>query len=173
MNKRLLIIGAIAAVFLGGLLLWRQVGYKRAVDKTAGGVVTVEQQGDDDAVIAHKSDEGEVTIATRKLTEADLGVAIYPGAKQDDGGSLTFSGKNDEGKISGAVFSTDDSFEKVLAFYKEKLGPSAEVMELSSNQERSALITRSDEASGESTQVLITREKGSGQTKINVSHSSN
>lgn len=172
MNKKLLIIGAVAVVLLGGVILWRQIGRKSAVYKTADGTVTVEQRGDDDAVITHKSDKGEVTIATRKLTEAELGVAIYPGAKQDEGGSLTFSGKNDEGKISGAVFSTEDPFEKVLAFYKEKLGPSAQAMELSSDEERSALITRSDEASGESTQVLITQEKGSRQTKINISHSS-
>ncbi len=58
------------------------------------------------------------------LTESDLGVAIYPGAVQNNKGSMRMSlaGKS----IVTGVFSTPDAKDQVIAFYQGKLGSDAQ-----------------------------------------------
>ena len=74
------------------------------------------------------SDGGEGDIIpdiTREVpTEEQLGAPIYPGAAYvpDSGGSATSTGPEGEMSVTYAEFTTNDSFDKVVAFYEGKLG---------------------------------------------------
>jgi hypothetical protein len=58
-------------------------------------------------------------------TEEQLGAPIYPGAAYvpDSGGSATSTGPEGEISVTYAEFTTNDSFDKVVAFYEGRLGP--------------------------------------------------
>ena len=57
------------------------------------------------------------------ITESDLGIAIYPGAAQAKGGlRMNIAGKS----MVSANFLTADSKDQVIAFYKDKVGPTAQ-----------------------------------------------
>ena len=60
------------------------------------------------------------------VSEADLGVPIYPGASRREGGMQINSAS---GSMVTVVFSTSDPVDKVVAFYKDKLGENASVIQ--------------------------------------------
>ena len=99
------ILGA-AALWLG---LWR---LSRAVDVDRSGQVSI------------STPTGKVTVGApqRPVTEAELGVPLYPGAKQQEG-ALQIAGE--EGSMHTYVFKTSDSQQQVMAFYRERLGTEA------------------------------------------------
>ena len=109
---------------------------------------------------------GPVTAITGgKMTEADLGIAIYPGAEQAKGGAkLNLGG----GPMVTAIFLTPDSKEKVISFYKDQLGSSAQVME--SGNSAFLMLTK---ANKESINITISQKAGQfdGKTHITILHS--
>jgi hypothetical protein len=68
-----------------------------------------------------KTDEGTTTVTT--VTEEDIGVPVYPGAKMDENASGTVKSKNEKGEEvwSAAVLWTDDPVSEVVAWYRDKL----------------------------------------------------
>ena len=64
-------------------------------------------------------------ISTDMPTEEQLGAPIYPGAAYvpGSGGSATATGPEGELAVYYAEFTTNDSFDKVAAFYEGRLGP--------------------------------------------------
>ena len=99
------ILGALAI----GIGLWR---VSRAVDVDRSGQVSI------------STPTGKVTVGApqRPVTEAELGVPLYPGAKQQEG-ALQIAGE--EGSMHTYVFKTSDSPQQVMAFYRERLGTEA------------------------------------------------
>jgi zinc-ribbon domain len=88
-------------------------------------------------------------------------VPPYPGATPtESGGGLTFG---TSGGVSVQEFETPDSVEQVLAYYKDKFGSKINVVEAMGNAE----FTYSTRTSA--TNVTITHDEDSGQTKINYS----
>ena len=67
------------------------------------------------------------SVPSDKITEKDLGIPIYPGARPEKFGSLS---KTDSFTILSAHFRTSDPGDKVIAFYKDKAGPDAQVIAL-------------------------------------------
>ena len=66
---------------------------------------------------------GNMTMGTQKeVSEAEVGVPLYPGAKQQEG-ALQITGE--EGSMHTYVFKTSDSPQQVMAFYRERLGTEA------------------------------------------------
>jgi len=111
----LAVIIALGAVGIIGAVYW----VKRAVEHAK-----IETGSDGKAEVSF----GGVKIsAGNTVTEEQLGVPIYPGAKAGQGaGGITMA--KGEGKsvfIGGATFTTDDSVEQVAEFYKNKLGDTA------------------------------------------------
>ena len=100
------ILGSLVA----GLVFWR-VSRSITVDPS-GGQVSISTPG------------GKVSVGTpqRPVTEAELGVPIYPGAKQQEGAMQITS---EEGSMHTYVFKTSDSPQQVMAFYRERLGTEA------------------------------------------------
>jgi hypothetical protein len=101
-------LGILGAMALG-LGLWR---LSRTVDVDRSGQVTV------------TTPKGKVTVGAQQtpVTEAQLGVPLYPGSKQQEG-ALEITGE--EGSMHTYVFKTSDSPQQVMAFYRERLGTEA------------------------------------------------
>jgi hypothetical protein len=105
------------------------------------------------------------TISNEKVTEADLGIAIYPGAEQVKGGARLNLGA---GPMVTANFLTSDPKEKVIAFYKDQLGSGAQTME--SGNGAFLMLTK---ANKESINITIgqSASQNEGKTRITILHS--
>ena len=104
------------------------------------------------------------TTPTDNISEADLGVEIYPGA-QSTRGSMTMEMPN--GSAITGVFLTSDSPDQVLAFYKDKLGSAATVISFFGNTTIQLKINQQ-----EFIQVRISANSklDDGKTRIMISH---
>jgi hypothetical protein len=89
----------------------------------------------------------------------DTGVATYPGATPWGGGAQV-SGPNATMKTQ--EYTTSDSLDQVLAFYKDKLGPSAMV-----TQSGGQAVVQVLGANGETT-VAIKPDASTGKTHITI-----
>lgn len=159
-NSAVKIILIVVAIFVGlgmlavlgfGLIAWR---VSRAV---------------------HVSNDGQVTLNTsagsfsanssKTYTAAELGTDVYPGATGGKGGL-----KMDlpTGSMVTGIFVTSDSKDKVVDFYKGKLGSEASVMD----SDNSAVISL---AKGQQESVIVTVTGNSssdgGKTRISIMHS--
>lgn len=140
-------LGILGAMALG-LGLWR---LSRTVDVDRSGGVTI------------STPTGKVSVGAPQapVTEADLGVPLYPGAKQQEGALQIAS---EEGSMHTYVFKTSDSPQQVMAFYREKLG-----MEAASYVEtpEGGMITS---AKGKKEGFWITVGQDEGETVITIMH---
>lgn len=122
----------------------------------------------------HVSSNGGVTLNTPSgilsagnagsVSSSDLGVDIYPGATQQQG-AVRVSTPN--GTALTAAFTTNDPLDKVVDFYKGKLGPSASVFQ----SDKSAVLSETSDDKKSSVMVTIGTEGNNGQTKIAILHS--
>ncbi len=91
--------------------------------KTPEGEVKVEEE---DGKVTYETEEGKVTYegSDKAPSEAELGAPVYPGAKyvEGSGGSATATGPEGEFSTAGAEFVTEDSYSKVVDFYRGELG---------------------------------------------------
>ncbi|MFC5865549.1 zinc ribbon domain-containing protein [Acidicapsa dinghuensis] len=118
--------------------------------------------------------DGKVTVDTgsgsitasdaQTFTASDLGVDIYPGA-QNGHGSLKMDLPT--GSMITGVFVTSDPKDKVVAFYKDKLGSQASTFDAGN----SAVLSVNK---GEHESVMVTVNANSGQddgkTRISIVH---
>jgi zinc-ribbon domain len=97
---------------------------------------------------------------TEAESAATKDVPPYPGSQATEaGGDLSMGGM---GGMSGQEFVTDDSVDKVVEFYKEKLGDKIKVQESEGN----AMFQVT--APNGLTTVTITRDENAGKTKVNI-----
>lgn len=104
-----------------------------------------------------------MTISTQAVTEADLGVAPYPGAEDKANVRMTVAGKD----MLTATYLSSDSKDQVIAFYKDKLGPDAKD---DTNSRGETLML--NKGSGESVLVTVTQSSSmqGGKTQIVIVH---
>ena len=69
-----------------------------------------------------ETNDGTTTV-TGTITEKEIGIPIYPGAKMDENAAGTVKSKNEKGEEvwSAAVLWTDDPVSEVVAWYRDKL----------------------------------------------------
>jgi len=114
---------------------------------------------------------GEVTISTpagnisagktaEHVTESEAGAPIYPGANSAEGG-MKVGGAS--GSMSTYAFTTGDSVQQVLAFYRDRLGPKATVIE--TPQGAMVSVVRND---NDATMVTIGRAENEDKTSITI-----
>jgi hypothetical protein len=94
----------------------------------------------------HKDSNGNVSISTpngtittgksANVSAADLGVASYPGSVSTNDGSMNM--KSPTGSMVTSVFTSTDSSDKIVSFYKEKLGDQASIVQTSNGTVLSA-----------------------------------
>src|SRR5690348_14371693 len=112
----------VACLAFGLSLLLFGCTKKTTVIQTPEGTATLEQKGNQ---ITIEDKEGKATIGNVNVSEKDLGVPVYPGASQQGGMAVSENSKDASGSYSTAAFTTKDSFEKVTAFYKDKVPSTA------------------------------------------------
>jgi hypothetical protein len=155
---------------------------RRAVERATGvsasddGKVTIKgEKGEKVTVETQKGDSksGSVTVTTDqgttttdfgkdKVTEEQVGIAFYPGAEVESGGTVASSVKSTE-KMATAVLQTDDPVSKVAAFYKDKYAKGNTMVE----QGDTLIITvKGDKDSGK--MITVAGDKSSGKTQISI-----
>ncbi|HEY1498446.1 MAG TPA: zinc-ribbon domain-containing protein [Acidobacteriaceae bacterium] len=159
-NSALKIILIIVGVFVGlGILsvcaimfgIWR-VSKAVKISNNGSGGVSVSTPG------------GSFSAGNVQVSASDLGTDIYPGATQQQGG-VRVSTPN--GTAITAAYVTSDSMDKVIDFYKGKLGSGASIYQ----SDKSAVLTLASEDKKDSVMVTISNEDADGKTKIGILHS--
>jgi len=153
----LIVVGVFVFLGVAGMVTCGYFAYK-AKQKFTSMVETAKTTSGSEStpeVSLEKGDEG-----SEAETAATVDVPPYPGATETEGGGqFSFGGK---GGISTQQYETSDSVDQVLAFYKDKLGPKADIQE----SEGKAVLTLASR-NGLST-VTITRAAGAEKTKISI-----
>jgi hypothetical protein len=121
-----------------------------------------------DGQITMNTPSGSVTASGEtNFTADELGVDIYPGARNVRGGMRM---NLPTGSIVSGSFLTSDSKDQVLAFYKSKLGSAASVFD----SDTSAMISVKK---GDHENIMVTisgrPSENNGKTKISIVHTKN
>ena len=103
----------------------------------------------------------QMEMGNAKISEADLGLPFYPGAKPTEGSGMRIA--NGASSTLQLGLHSDDAPDKVAAFYRDKLKAMAEgkqLMDMSSNE--GASLSLVDEKTKSMMQVHVSKaEKGS------------
>ncbi len=130
-----------------------------------GGEGTFQIEGDE-AGGTMTTDEGTLEYGTEvKLTEKDIGIPFYPGAKAGHSGKLVQTGE-EQGEFIQVAFTTPDSVDKVKAFYQERLAGAKVPMEISTADSRMVQMVVEEGKTQKS--VVITRGKDDKETQIGL-----
>jgi hypothetical protein len=155
------VILIIVAVFVGlGVLAMGAVGY---IGYRVAHSIKVSGKGDKVSI----SVPGGGTFSantSEKFTASDLGVDIYPGATAGKGGARM---STNAGSWITAIYVTPDSQDKVLAFYKDKLGSDASFMESSGG---SVVTLKKSEQEAVVVTITANSSEYSGKTQIAIMH---
>ena len=135
-----------------------------SMEKSGGGQAKVDLSGGT-AKIATTDATGKTTqmeIGGAQVSEAELGLPFYPGAKPLEGGTSRIA--SPEGHMLSVGLHSDDDADKVAAFYRERLKAQAagrQFMDMSGGDGTAALLL-ADEKSQDSLQVHVSKaDKGS------------
>jgi len=105
--------------------------------------------------------DGTITAGSGvTVNEADLGVPVYPGAARREGGVQINSGN---GSMVTAVFSTTDPVEKVVDFYRDKVGANASVI-----QSPDGAVISSGDNNKQGVMITIGKNESDGSTSITM-----
>jgi len=141
-----------------------------------GGETTVTFEGEEgEGTFEIKGDEASGTITTDegtfefgsevKVSEKEVGIPFYPGAKASHTGKLMQTGE-EQGEFIQVYFTTPDSVDKVKAFYQENLTGVKTPMEISTADSRMVQMLAEDGDTQKS--VVITRGKDDKETQITL-----
>jgi hypothetical protein len=127
----------------------------------ANGPVTVSQDQGSKS-ITFQSNEGTSKIGVGAVDPASLGLPLYPGALPNPNGSLSSSTK--AGTSSLLTMETADSFDKVYAFYKDKMPAGSEKSHVSAGGNQMASFQVG--ASGDKVQKTVNITTSGDKTDI-------
>jgi len=123
---------------------------------------TVEMQGDASRMTV-TTEEGTAVVETSpEISEDEIGIPIYPGAKVEQ--TVKRTDTEEEEEFAQAHFSTIDSFEKVKAFYQETV-PEANIAGHVETPDLKMLQMMWEEE-GERKQIMMSRDKSDAVTRI-------
>jgi len=100
-----------------------------------------------------------------KFTSAELGTDIYPGAEPKKSGSMRMSIAGSS--VVSAAFLTSDPADKVVAFYKDKLGSDTTSMEFGGT---SILTSKKTDREQVSVTIVQNANQQDGRTQIQIQH---
>jgi hypothetical protein len=101
---------------------------------------------------------GEMTLGNTGVTEAELGIPIYPGAEEDQAG---FRMGTSQGSLGNFVFRSTDPPNQVLDFYRSHFGETVDVV----TTPQGGIIT-SAPREGEGFMVTVGRDENEDKTMI-------
>jgi len=134
---------------------------------TGNGTATVSQSQDNQTTTV-TTKEGTMIAGKNAVNPATLGVPIYAGATQQEGG---YSITGPQGGGQALALTTSDAFDKVYAFYKSQLPRSAETMKTESNGTAYALFRVGNDKNG--TTIMLERKQGDPTTTIVITKATN
>ncbi|MCE5324413.1 hypothetical protein LLG46_14020 [bacterium] len=134
-----------------------------------GGKVTVsEKQGKAKKVEVQTADgKATIEVAKKKITEKELGVPVYTGAKVETAGSYEGSNKGQSEKMHNCMLTTSDDFEKVYEFYKSNLKNVKNSFNQNTDGNKMAVFSVAGD-NGEEIAVNISTDKEKKITRIQV-----
>jgi hypothetical protein len=144
------------------------VGAGLFIKKTVLDNVSVKEGPGGKAEVSINTPKGQIKInAKPEISEEKLGVPIYPGAKAEEGsGSFSIQGEGEKGgTFGGASFATADSVDKVVEFYKGRLGNKVSAFDSTSEGKRTVVLNVSTQNSWK---TITIADEGTGETKISV-----
>ena len=111
---------------------------------------------------------GPIKLGPQAAKPGDMvaGVPVYPGATALEGGGQFSFG--DKFSIGGQDFVTDDDVEKVVDFYKEKLGSDLSVVQNEGHYRLS--IQKGTKEHPTVVTIDVAKDENSGKTKITIAH---
>ncbi|MBU1669531.1 MAG: hypothetical protein KKF41_15535 [Actinobacteria bacterium] len=155
----------LTAAFVIGVLTATGCGSGKTTIVTDEGKAEISEEGNK---IVTETGEGTTTteVADELPTEEDLGVPIYPDSTYDKESSGSISTTTEEGtsKIVSATLMTDDSVNKVVAWYKDKLSGMPGFSDVTASSE-GALFMVGDEAEG---RIVAIDRNAQGKTEISI-----
>ena len=130
--------------------------------------VTTQKDGEKSTVTVNAPDGTYTATSQNSVTEAELGVPFYPGAKAEGGGSYAAvnQAKGQAGKAAGVTLSTPDPVDKVVAFYKDKLG--APMMDMNHEGQRNVSWAKPGANGKGGLMIAISTEKDQPGTKVTI-----
>jgi len=136
--KRILFIAVIIAIAgAGAYLVYQSFSGSKKPPGT--------EEVSDDAIKVSKDGENFSLEEIKNPASVDYGVRIYPGAKPDSNEKLSSNVQvNNQSFIVGS-FTTSDSLNKVVSFYKKQLGSEAVVSEFKDRESVCQVISKSGE----------------------------
>lgn len=144
----------------GGTVTTDSAG-KEATVTTSDGTATVKQGADGSVEMTGTNAKGETSTFTagKSFPDSELGVAVYAGASSLDSDRAKIAG--DKATTWMAPFTTPDSIEKVVAFYKGQFKADA----VTTTPDTGMVIGKN--AAGR--QVTVMAEKKDNLTKFTIS----
>jgi len=118
---------AILIAVLFAVALLAGCGTRKKTVSTPGGKVTVETKGSgraEERTVEVETKEGKATVTggeEREITEAELGVPVYPGAKVYMETKMEAKTASAGGSGEQHILFTPDGYDKVVEFYKKNL----------------------------------------------------
>ena len=107
--------------------------------------------------------QGTLSANTKEaFSAAEMGIDIYPGATKAEGGMRM---SVPDGSMITGVYTTSDSQDQVVAFYKGKVSSEASIMETG---EGAVITAKTSEK--ESLVITVTADKNDGKTRIQIVH---
>jgi hypothetical protein len=150
--------------------------------RTAEGTVTLDRKGQkveatiegekgkvtvtgDQSKMTVQNDERTTTVQSgAQVSEADLGIPIYPGAKAEQAITSSSTGEGEAKSITQVHLTTPDSFDKVKAFYQAKLPKVKATTDVSTPEISMFQMTWKED--GEDRTLIVSRNSGDKQTQI-------
>lgn len=169
MKKKGIIFSAIF-FFMIGIFSFAGCGREESTTySTPEGKVTVtaRQEGRKE-VVKLETKEGTLTVSAgpHAVSEAQLGVPIYPGAQIVSSGQLDHVKGSSSGIASSFLMTTDDNFDKVVAFYKANLKDIQQAMDQTMGNQRMAMFMSGKQ--GDMKNIQITGAPKGGPTNIQI-----
>jgi len=132
-----------------------------------GGKVSVEEKGGKTKTVEVQTGTGKATVQVdkKRITEAELGVPVYPGATVEVSGE--YEGQGQSEMMHQNMLSTPDDFDKVFEFYKSHLKNVKNTMNQSTGDGMMAMFNLTA-ADGAEITVHLTTDKEKNLTRIHV-----
>jgi zinc ribbon protein len=159
----LIVLGVIVILIVVGV-----VGVGLFIKKTVLDNVSVKEGPGGKAEVSINTPKGQIKLNTKQeISEEKLGVPIYPGAKAEEGaGSFSITGEGEKsGTFGGASFTTTDSVDQVVEFYKGRLGNKVNAFDSTSGGKHTVVLNVSTQNSWK---TITIEDEGTGVTKIAV-----
>ena len=100
-------------------------------------------------------------MGSAKVSEADVGLAFYPGTQLRDGEGTKVS--SSDGSMVSVMLHSEDAPDKVAGFYRDKLKAQSQGKQFSETSgDGSHILVLADDKSKQVTQVMVLKGEGKG-----------